>query len=232
MVSISGPCLLFSTPTNLLCSCQVKSWQWLGPVTDSYCQSLSMRVQTDSVSKTMSSVQNNWPSTMSGHPVTLVYHNIATALLNWKYHMFSFTILAHAFHKHQNIFCCFYHHRPRTCLLHHMLFSNIKFFGSTMNKISGNVFFWLVFLFYSHNEQSVHFFLVCTADPSSAAKAYQNSLLINKNSICPHHHWCQFTGIQIIPATYTHSEELKPNKWMAYRKTYSIHNMERQKVAW
>jgi len=69
------------------------------------------------------------------------------------------------------------------CLLHDMLlFSNIKFFGNTLKKISGNVFFWLVLLLYSHNEQSVHFFLVCKADPSSAAKAYQNSLL-NKTKL-------------------------------------------------
>ena len=68
-------------------------------------------------------------------------------------------------------------------LLHHMLlFSNIKFFGNTLYKITGNVFYWLVLLLYSHNEQSVHFFLVCKADPSSAAKAYQNSLL-NKTKL-------------------------------------------------
>jgi len=68
------------------------------------------------------------------------------------------------------------------CLLHHMLpFSNIKFFGNTLNKIFGNVFCWLMLLLYSHNEQSVHFFVVCKADPSSAAKAYQNSLLIKQN---------------------------------------------------
>jgi len=53
-------------------------------------------------------------------------------------------------------------------LLHHMLlFSNIKFFGNTLYKITGNVFYWLVLLLYSHNEQSGHFFMVC-----KAAKAY------------------------------------------------------------
>jgi hypothetical protein len=72
------------------------------------------------------------------------------------------------------------------CLIHHMLlFSNIKFFGNTLNKISGHVFFWLVLLLYSHNEQSVHFFVACKADPSSTAKAYQNSLLIKQNLNIP-----------------------------------------------
>ena len=71
------------------------------------------------------------------------------------------------------------------CLHHMLLFSNIRFFGNTLNKISGNVFYFLVLLLYSLNEQSVHFFVVCKGASSSAAKAYQNSLLIKQNFNIP-----------------------------------------------
>ena len=129
-----------------------------------------MSVETDSVSKTKCSVQNNRPTTMSRHPVILdvTQQSYSTPELKisdvffhnfWPIHFMNTKI--------PSVASITTAHGPH-CLLHHMLvFSNVKFFGNTLNKISGNVFYRLVLLLYSDNQQSVHFSVVCKSDSST-----------------------------------------------------------------